>query len=78
VAVARVRFRNAGKSVVEKKYSIFLTRADAIGEGIGIGMEERAGEQNPETQRQMTESQLEHVRRRSVKREGLTRGMDER
>jgi len=28
-AVARLRFRNAGKSVVEKKYSIFLTRADA-------------------------------------------------
>ncbi|KAH9960172.1 hypothetical protein BC827DRAFT_1297322 [Russula dissimulans] len=71
-AVARLRFRNAGKGVVEKKYSTFLTRADAIDEGVGIGMEGRAGEQNRKTQRQMTETQLEHVMRQSVHREGPT------
>jgi len=67
--VARLKPRNAGKSVVEKKRNNFLTSADAIGEGIRT--EGRASEQNGK-RRQTEETQLAHVRRQSVNREGRT------
>jgi len=60
--VARLRSRNAGKSVVEKKHRIFLTSPDTIGEG--TRKEGRASEQDGKTQRQTTETQLEHIGRR--------------